>query len=309
MDSPLAISPRNLGLILVMLFCPRCFWFLMRMKFHPPFDKGGGAIWTYLQQIQEAQIGLHLDRNGCLPKEFAPFCDIKERIEYPKHWSKFRYQHKSGIVLYGVPDELFRLSNGGLCVIDHKSAINKGKDDPFLPIYHSQTVGYGDIAQNGLDLGTVTKGGLLYWEIQREPVIAKPGDHYEQGNVWIPFAPKPLELEMDPALLDAPLKIAKSLWLSETPPEGREGCKDCFKTEALLALGGIAEGAEEAKDRNTLATFGNYPVVVKDVLKRRFHRKHDRIAALADLQSMAIDFDSDGIASHWEFPGEWSSQE
>ena len=122
MNTVLEISPRNLGLTMLQTFCPLCFWILIRMRFHPPFDHGGGALWTYMQQIQEAQIGNHLKKNGCLPKEFSPFCSIKSRTEFPKHWSKFRYEHKSGVILYGIPDEIFTLADGSQCVIDHKTA-------------------------------------------------------------------------------------------------------------------------------------------------------------------------------------------
>jgi hypothetical protein len=133
-----------------------------------------------MQQIQEAQLGNHLEENGCLPKEFSPFCDISARAVFPKSYLRFRYKHKSGIILYGIPDEIFTLSDGSLCVIDNKTAINKGSEDRFLSIYQSQTMGYADIAQNGLHLGTVTKAGLFYWEVQRAEVIDDPSAHYEK---------------------------------------------------------------------------------------------------------------------------------
>ena len=249
MDTVLAISPRNLGLTMLDTFCPLCFWTLIRMKFHPPFDHGGGALWVYMQQIQEAQIGNHLQKNGCLPKEFSPFCSIKSRTDFPKHWSKFRYEHKSGVLLYGVPDEIFTLADGSQCVIDHKTATNKGAEDSFLPIYRSQPIGYADIAENGLGLGEVTKIGLFYWEIQRAEVIDAPADHYEKGKVWVPFFPKPLEIDVDFEFLDPLLKTAKKLWESDTPPRGRGGCRDCIKAKALFALGDMIDQTEQIKDR------------------------------------------------------------
>jgi hypothetical protein len=302
-NTDLAISPRNLGLIMLASFCPRCFWFLIRMMFHPPFNHGGGALWTYMQQIQEAQVGHHLDKNGCLPKEFSPFCNISSRAKFPKHWSKFRYQHKSGVILYGIPDEIFTLADGSLCVIDHKTATNKGKDDPFLPIYNSQTVGYSDIAQNGLGLGEVTKAGLFYWEVQRAEVIDDPKSHYEKGKVWVPFVPKPLEFEVDFTFLDPLLKEAKKLWKSSSPPAGRVGCRDCLKAEAFLALGTIIADAEQIQDRWMLESSGHSSEATKFVHQRIHDRHWSRVSALLELQDQTSDFNlaEDGMIGNWEY--------
>lgn len=306
MDTVLAISPRNLGITMLATFCPRCFWMLMRLRFHAPFDHGGGALWTYMQQIQEAQVGHHIEKNGRLPKEFSPFCDINGRAEFPKHWSKFRYQHKSGVILYGIPDEIFTLADGSLCVIDHKTAMNKGREDPFLPIYNSQVVGYSDIAENGLGLGEVTKAGLFYWEVHREDTISDPSGHYDKGNVWVSFFPKPLEFDVDYAFLDPLLKEAKKLWKSDSAPDGREGCKDCTRAEAFFELGTMIDEGEQLKDRWTIVSHGRRPEVVNFVSKRIYDRRRARFSALLELQDETSDFNfaEDGMLANWEFLGD-----
>lgn len=304
-NTNLAISPRNLGLILLETYCAFCFWLLLRVKFHMPFEHGG-ALWTYLQQIEEAQITHHLEKNGCLPKEFSPFCDISTRADFPHHWSKFRYEHKSGVTLYGVPDEIFTLADGSLCVIDHKSAINKGEGDPFLPIYHAQTIGYADIAQNGLKLGNVTKAGLFYWEVLKDEAVADPAGHYEKGKVWVPFRPKPLEFDVDFAFLDSPLKEAKKLWRADAPPAGREGCSDCVKLKALFELGSRIDAADQLQDQRILASCGNSRDAVQLVSKRIYDRRLSRLTALQELHDGAADFQfaKDGMAGNWLYFGD-----
>lgn len=99
----LAITPKRLGQIQMATYCARCFWYLLRLKFHPPFDHFGGAIFKKMEQIQMAIVGNLLDNDGRLPDEFAPFCNLVSRVDYPRHWSKFQYQHKSGVLLYGEP--------------------------------------------------------------------------------------------------------------------------------------------------------------------------------------------------------------
>src|ERR1700752_2624190 len=102
---PLEITPRNLGGILLKHFCKRCFCYLLKMRFHAPFNSFGAGIFNSMQRIEEAVVGHYLEKDGCLPKQFAPLCECTSRVEFPRHWSSYRYTHKSGVVLYGQPDE------------------------------------------------------------------------------------------------------------------------------------------------------------------------------------------------------------
>jgi hypothetical protein len=133
LTTDLAITPKRLGLIQMDSFCPRCFWYLLRQKFHPPFDHFGGAIFKNMEQAQMAIVGELLEKGGELPKEFAPFRDLVSRADYPRHWSKFKHKLDSGVLLYGEPDDIFEVSDGSIAVVDHKTAQPKGAEDPFLP--------------------------------------------------------------------------------------------------------------------------------------------------------------------------------
>lgn len=293
-----AITPRNLGGITLKKYCPHCFWYLLRLRFHPPFGSFGAAIFRSLQDIQEAVVGHFLGKDGCLPKEFSPFCDCCGRADFPRHWSKFKYQHPSGVYLYGSPDEIFALSNGHLCVIDHKSARNKGKDDPFHSQYHVQVVGYGDIAENGLELGVVDSAGLLYWEIQADAVTKAPADHYSKGVLTVPFVPKPLEVEVDYSMLDPLLKEALKLWNAKTPPDAVEGCPDCKKLNLLFAI----EQEIEGHDRDLLHRFGMYQDIRNELIVRSYGRLKLRLESLDELyRSGDAMFAPDRLAANWEF--------
>jgi len=107
-------------------------------------------LWTYMQQIQEAQIGHHLDEKWASAEGISHF--LLHQVSYQvsqtlvevslpaQEWCSF---------FYGIPDEIFTLADGTQCVIDHKTAMNKGTGDPFLPIYKLADNWYADIAQNG----------------------------------------------------------------------------------------------------------------------------------------------------------------
>ena len=128
--------------------------------------------------MQEAMIGYYLQKDGCLPKAFAPFCDIQSRVDVNKHWLKYGYLHESGVWLYGSPDEVFYRKDGSVVIWDHKTAHPKadGVKDRFLPQYEVQVTGYGMIAEVGLWLGRVSAGALGYWDIQHESMINDPGN-------------------------------------------------------------------------------------------------------------------------------------
>jgi len=122
-------------------------------------------------------MGYYLEKDGCLPKVFAPFCDIESRVDVNKHWSKYGYMHESGVWLYGCPDEVFRRSDDSVVIWDHKTAhpTEGDKIDRFKPQYQVQVTGYGLIAEVGLELGRVSAGALGYWSMQHKSVIADPG--------------------------------------------------------------------------------------------------------------------------------------
>ena len=95
----LRITPKRLGLIEVETFCERCFWYRLHLKFREPFSFFGGAIFKNMEQAEMAIIGAFLEKDGELPKEFAPFCDVVGRVEYPRHWTKYKYVLDSGVEL------------------------------------------------------------------------------------------------------------------------------------------------------------------------------------------------------------------
>lgn len=317
MISPEKITPRNLGHLEVEDVCLADFWWLSRMGFHPPFDNFGAAIFHDCQSMQEAMIGHYLDRDGCLPDEFAPFCDIKERIDISKHWSHYGYWHKSGIWLYGSPDEVMRRKDNTGVIWDHKTAHprhadaddsksadrRKKKVDRFRPMYDVQVTGYALIGEVGKKLGRFSAGALCYWDIQHQSVIAEPSKFIKNGQLWTAFKPVIYEVELDYSRIDRLLTEAKKIWKSKVPPEGRKGCKDCKKLAALNALQMLVENEISVRDRRALSMSGNDPWVVRMIGNRLRDRMESRLSALHELRDAgeSSTFDDDGMAANWEF--------
>jgi hypothetical protein len=267
------------------------------MKFHPPFNHFGAAIFNDAQKCEEAVLGYYLDKNGCLPKEFAPFCDCSARADYPKHWSKFSYLHKSGIRLYGAPDEVLERKGGGLCVIDHKTAHFRADKDPFHAQYVTQVTGYANIAE-GLGLGEVTLAGLMYWEAQVSDVLDNPSRRYVGGKLFIPFTPTCLEIKIDYSILDPLLEELKRVWEAKTSPDGREGCDDCKKLELLLAI----DEELQLQDRRVFERASDIRHIRDAFITRDYTRRQLRRQVLFDVAQLGEDaFESTGVVANWDF--------
>jgi hypothetical protein len=305
------ITPRNLGSLALEDICLSDFWYLSKLHFHPPFNNFGAAIFNNCQAMQEAAIGYYLAKDGRLPKQFAPFCDIKARADVNKHFSKFGYMHESGVWLYGSPDEVLVREDDSIVIVDHKTAHPKseGKKDRFQPQYQIQTIGYGLIAEDGFQLGETSGGALFYWDIQHESVISNPGNFIEDGKLWTYFVPKVIPVEIDYSRIEALLKEAKKIWKSKTPPEGEKGCEDCKKLKALLAVQDGVDSELNARDQHMWYRYGNYPGVRETIARQLEDRRWAQVAALRELHESgdSLQFDEESIVSNWEFLGGYSN--
>ena len=300
-SSDLAITPKRLGLTAIAAFCARCFWFLLHLKFHPPFNGFAGGIFSRMEQAELAIVADLLSRDGKLPEEFDPFCDLVTPVEFPRDYRKYRHTLDSGVVLYGEPDAIYERADKSLVVVDHKTADHKDGTDRLLPCYQIQTIGYGLIAEEGLKLGKVSEGGLFYWSASHDDVVTNPEKHYRSNRLWMPFVPKPLAVEMDFSALDEPLKEAMRLWALRAAPEGEQGCKDCRKLDALFALEQEAQAALASRDQQILAGSGNSAWALGRIQRRLWSQNQRRQDALLELHDQAseIKFADDGLIANW----------
>jgi hypothetical protein len=299
------ITPRNLGSLELADVCLADFWYLSKLRFHAPFNNFGAAIFNDCQKMQEAMLGYYLEKDGCLPKQFAPFCDVEARVDVNKHWSKFGYRHESGVWLYGSPDEVLRRADDSVVIWDHKTAHPKSEQatDRFRPQYAVQVTGYGLIAEVGLKLGTVSAGALGYWDLQHQAVIDNPGKFIRDGMLWGAFLPKVYAIEIDYARIDTLLEEAIKIWKSKTPPEGRSGCKDCGSLEGLFAIQTDVESELTVRDQQAWSMSNNDSVMRRRLMRQLQDRKERRWSALHDIEddNESLSLSDSGIAGNWEF--------
>ena len=305
MSTEYKITPRNLESLELADVCLADFWYLSRLSFHAPFNNFGAALFNDCQKMQEAMLGFYLDKDGCLPKQFAPFCDVKARVDVSKDWRNFGYLHESGVWLYGSPDEVFRRADDSVVIWDHKTAHPKSDQavDRFRPQYICQVNGYGLIAEVGLKLGKVSAGALGYWDLQYQAVIDNPGKFIRDGMLWGAFVPKVYAIEIDYSRIDTLLEEAIKIWDSRVPPEGRNKCKDCKKLEALFAIQTDVENSLTVRDQKAWSMSSNDPVMRRRIMRQLQDRKELRWSALHDIEddNESLSLSDSGIAGNSEF--------
>ena len=137
--SHLRLSPRNLGQMNLGSFCSRGFWYQIQNGFKMPFDHGMPGIMFNFDLFEKNYVEAYYKAFDKFPK-WLDALDLYSIVDFPaKMTMEFP---KYDITLVGMPDAVFMTGSRKLCLVDYKSAKFKGEDDPFLPAYEAQLLGY-----------------------------------------------------------------------------------------------------------------------------------------------------------------------
>jgi hypothetical protein len=265
------ISPRYLGKMNLESFCPCCFWFLIALGFHPPFEMPMPGIMYNLDNFEKNIVDAHFQAKGKLPNWLADLGCV-EPVEFP---SKMTCEFPDyGLTMVGMPDAVFRKKDHSLYLIDYKSARYKGEDDPFMPCYESQLLGYAHLLEAS-DIGKVSSAALVYFENRLGDYKGAPLDLLTKEGFSVPFGVKIHPVEIDQDGLDPLLKKFRKYADMSAPPDGVEDCKDCKRIDALLNL--------EIKRRNIGKSLDRY----------------DHKMQLQILDMLARDFTEAKVAASW----------
>ncbi len=211
------ISGKDLGALALADACDRCFW--VRRHCALPFQIFPG-IFSSLDAYQKKVTALGMP---------AWLSAVGVRGEVlPGTSSRVFRTVVDGVTLTGVPDEMVRLEDGTLAILDYKTARFTANQDTLLPMYAVQLNSYALIA-TALGMGAVSKLLLVYYEPKTDVVDAVSEDGFTMR-----FTPHVLEIDLDADAVVALLAKAKGIWSLATPPAGREGCGDCEKVKGLV---------------------------------------------------------------------------
>ncbi|PSH02776.1 MAG: hypothetical protein CXZ00_15740 [Acidobacteria bacterium] len=291
MDKQLKISARNAGQVELEKFCPRCCWYLLRMK-KMPFQFGMPGIMFYLERIEKAFTLAYLAKSKAVPKYFGPFADCTETVEFPFEMS---YEHdESGVLVTARPDLILRKKDGNLCLLDLKTSKPDGGGRVYLPQYEIQTIGYSWVAEAS-GLGKVGTAGLLYAEVQTEQFLKDPLKYKTDTGLLVPFDFKGHEVKLNYSRLTRCLKVVKKLWNDDHPPKGSDNCKDCQLLTRLIDF----ENELRLMDQRIFASF---PEHRNFLLSQDYYRRLTRMPLPFDDMNAGDTWDQDGgMWANWEF--------
>ena len=235
-------------------------------------------------------------KSGEIPDCFEPFTDVVADIKVTSYL-QFRAFHPKGVWLHGEPDVLGERSDGTLCILDHKTAFYKGDDDPFMPQYRFQCLGYCFVAEQLYDK-KASGAALIYWQANKQSVVENAQKYWKDSQLIVPFSPKVHEFDVDLASLDPLIEEFMKIVKTSTPPAGKDKCTDCAALEQILQLS--EELTMNDADLRRRYPFDRY---VQDLLQYRqqlrYKARHSGRALLRDGIFPA--FDPEGMWAGWEY--------
>ena len=230
----LRISAKDLGQLALDDFCPRCFWVKRKVKvpFQIPFPGIFSSIDSYTKKTVEGYFKIHRQ----LPNFIGTIGVPNQIINI--HRKTFRFEHQ-GVILTGDPYLLFLKKDGTLGIVDYKTARYTENQDKLLPMYNVQLNGYALISES-VFCKKVSTMHLVYFEPPHSKVALKVG-HKNVNNVgfMMPFTSNIHKIDKDTKMVINLMVEAKKIIDSSTPPNGKEGCKECQNLINLLQLPGL----------------------------------------------------------------------
>ncbi len=220
----LRLSAKGLGDALPSA-CPRCLW--VTLRFDLPYQRFPG-VFGVIDRFLKTTVHRALDDTGRLPPWFP---DIGAVASYERDLSykRFRVWHEDlGVDLAGSPDDVFRMEDGSLHIVDYKTARLTPGQAEYLPIYEVQLNAYAYLAER-IGLSPVRALSLSYMEPNGER------DAGTDAGPALPFEAKRVPVDLKPAVLIPPLLATarRTFDLAEAPAP-MEGCEDCERLDQLL---------------------------------------------------------------------------
>jgi hypothetical protein len=107
------------------------------------------------------------------------------------------------------------------------------EDDPFLPAYEIQLLGYTHLIEAN-QIGEVATAALVYFENSTKDKDLDPLDLLTNRGFDIPFRAMIHEVDIDRADLHPLIENFRGIADLRYPPQARKGCDNCARLQKLL---------------------------------------------------------------------------
>lgn len=226
------LNARDVGLLKLKDFCPRCFWFKIKYPikdkhtFRSPMPGIVSTFDSYTKQV----IHGHFKQNNTLPGwaqdaligTILGDSDSIKNILPSKKWKVKIEEYE----LTGKPDALFQLQDGSLLIADYKTASLTPAQDEIFPLYEAQLNAYKYLVE--YEKFEVKALALIYLE----PVRYVNNPDYsitisaEKLTLHFHCVAKPVKIWENRDVEELVREAGKILTLT-SPPEGKPGCEHC----------------------------------------------------------------------------------
>ena len=227
------ISAKELGVLALPNFCPRCFWIKMHCANKLPFQIFPG-IFSSIDSYTKKVTNIHYARHNQLPTWLGELGKLGKPVKVP-HYSKFGVVDEgTDILLRGMPDEMLQKDDGSYFIIDYKTAKFTQAQDSLLPMYEVQLNAYAYIGKRqGFD--PISGIALVYMEPQTDLTQDELDSKLWQDGFLMGFAGHVLPLKLEAEQKIPPLlKEARRIYDLESPPPGNQECHDCKLLDQLI---------------------------------------------------------------------------
>jgi hypothetical protein len=227
------ISGKDLGVLALPDFCPRCFWLKMHCQNKLPFQIFPG-IFSSIDSYTKKVTGSYYARYNQLPPWLGQMAKSGKPVKVPHH-SKFRVvDEERDILLTGAPDEIIQRDDGSHLIIDYKTSRFTKNQDSLLPLYQVQLNAYAYIGQRqGFE--PVSGLALIYMEPQTDMTEDLLDSVLKDDGFLMGFSGHVLELKLEAEEIIPPLlKKVRDIYDLDTAPSGKQDCRDCNLLEQLF---------------------------------------------------------------------------
>lgn len=221
------IGVKDLGKLVTANFCQRCFWF---ERHFGPFPTMFPGIFSVLDSVSKKSVY----RSFFQRKKLPDWLEIPDVVALPRmedvgtaetllnrKYLVIKHE-KSGWILRGAPDAVFKLRDGTLHIADFKTARYTQKQDELFPVYEIQLNGYSLLAHKF----KISKLSLVYCEPDSELK--------DDSDFSLKFTTKIVPIDLNSQIIPGLLTRAREIVELKNPPEARPECRGtCFYIDKI----------------------------------------------------------------------------
>ena len=212
------IGVKDLGNLVTANFCQRCFWF---QRHFGPFPSMFPGIFNAIDGASKKSVYRSFFQRKKLPDwleipdvVYLPRLEEVGTVETLLNRKYLVIKHeKSGWILRGTPDAVFKLKDNTLHIADFKTARYTSKQDELFPVYEIQLNGYSLLAHKF----PISKLSLVYCEPDSELK--------DDSDFSLKFTTKIVPIDLKPQIIPGLLTKAREIVELKTPPQAKPDCR------------------------------------------------------------------------------------